>query len=910
MLKSKKLRGIILGMILSTVAAISPIAVFANVEVASASGFADADTAENNPITAGSLDIEISSSIASFDPALFLQGDSATRDITIANNGTVEMNYNIQYNKDGGDDELCNELKVEFYESGTANLIHSSVLKDLDYTANLGGGADVNWDTVIILPNGVPESAALKDCQFGLDFLAWQAVNTDPDKGWVDNDYFGDFNIESGDWIAPNIPENYGFNATTAFPDTGRPDSLELPCDSYTNENNYAFNWSDESATGAETYDVQITSPSPGSTTSLLAEDLTDPYTSPFENFDYEGTWGFQARAWDADGNDSDWSDVCEITFDTIAPTVAITEPTNADTVGGAVDIRATINDDNPFDYTLTIEDSSGNPIAGFPITVEDETTITDSLIYNWNTAAVDNGVYTITVEATDKAGNHDPTDSVDSVSVTVENILLISNEDHSLSTKGSRNDDGSGDLKAVITWDTNQSATSEVRFDTSEHDDTLPGFDVTDYPSLEPGAGDSTADNTSHSVEVTGLNEDTTYYYRVVSRDALGNEEYSPEYEFTFSKSDPKAGVGDIVMNEIMPDPEGSDSGNEWIEIYNKGAASVDISGYYVTDENTGTKREIVPGGTSLASGDYYVFELSVQILRNSGESVSLFNASDTLLDEYTYGTATEDKTIARLPDGDGPWIDPEGTPGSDNELTKDEKLKLRLQAFEECFGLSNKLGKKTEEGVCNPLFLKFVGLLKNEKSKHMKDKMFKKMTEKAQDKGIVKIKFKEKKKKGGKSSKDDKKQEETASEDKHSPINTEEESTSDDNSSNDDGTVVDDNPAEEESEEEETTTEDEDPTDDSTEQDSENEDDPTEEEPTNDDDNTENEEDTDKDDSSTEDSEEAKEEESDDDSEKEEDKGEEEEEEDEDGDSEKAKTEEEDTATALKRYIRKMLG
>lgn len=70
----------------------------------------------------------------------------------------------------------------------------------------------------------------------------------------------------------------------------------------------------------------------------------------------------------------------------------------------------------------------------------------------------------------------------------------------------------------ATIEWTTNESATQQVEYGTSTCD---PGA----YFEPSSGAGSGT----SHSVTLLGLSSNTTYYYRVRSKDLAGNETISP---------------------------------------------------------------------------------------------------------------------------------------------------------------------------------------------------------------------------------------------------------------------------------------------------------------------------------------------------------------------------------------------
>ncbi len=60
------------------------------------------------------------------------------------------------------------------------------------------------------------------------------------------------------------------------------------------------------------------------------------------------------------------------------------------------------------------------------------------------------------------------------------------------------------------------------------------------------------------------------------------------------------------IVINEFLPNPVGNDTAGEFIELYNSGLVSVDISGWGLDDGDTGSKKYIFPAGTVLSSESY----------------------------------------------------------------------------------------------------------------------------------------------------------------------------------------------------------------------------------------------------------------------------------------------------------------
>jgi phosphodiesterase/alkaline phosphatase D-like protein len=75
----------------------------------------------------------------------------------------------------------------------------------------------------------------------------------------------------------------------------------------------------------------------------------------------------------------------------------------------------------------------------------------------------------------------------------------------------------------ATITWTTNEAATSRV-----------------EYGLTEEWGSSTTLETlvTSHSVELAGLKADTTYHYRVISKDAANNEAVSLDQTFTTAGS------------------------------------------------------------------------------------------------------------------------------------------------------------------------------------------------------------------------------------------------------------------------------------------------------------------------------------------------------------------------------------
>lgn len=105
----------------------------------------------------------------------------------------------------------------------------------------------------------------------------------------------------------------------------------------------------------------------------------------------------------------------------------------------------------------------------------------------------------------------------------------------------------------------------------------------------------------------------------------------------------------GPIVINEVAYDDTGTDD-REFVELYNGGAAPVDISGWILIgrDPTTVNPTTTVPAATILAPGAFYVFgnanvlnanqTLAVNFLENDNESVEIQDSTGALQDALIY--------------------------------------------------------------------------------------------------------------------------------------------------------------------------------------------------------------------------------------------------------------------------------
>lgn len=125
------------------------------------------------------------------------------------------------------------------------------------------------------------------------------------------------------------------------------------------------------------------------------------------------------------------------------------------------------------------------------------------------------------------------------------------------------------------------------------------------------------------------------------------------------------------VVLNEVESDGDTAD----WAEIYNAGTTSVDISGWYLLDNDPVTHADSVvplPEGTILEPGEFYVFEQNNHFLFGLGkiDQATIYDKEGNVVDELAWEVQATG-VYARIPDGTGEFVDaPTSTKGFSNKI------------------------------------------------------------------------------------------------------------------------------------------------------------------------------------------------------------------------------------------------
>lgn len=125
-----------------------------------------------------------------------------------------------------------------------------------------------------------------------------------------------------------------------------------------------------------------------------------------------------------------------------------------------------------------------------------------------------------------------------------------------------------------------------------------------------------------------------------------------------------------DVVINEVLPvnsitiaDQNGEY--DDWIELFNLSSSSVNLSGYFLSDDKKEPGKWKIPQGTNIAANSYLIIwadgdttEVGLHAnfkLSSTGEDVVLSDPSKVKLDKMSYPAQPLELSWSRVPNGTG---------------------------------------------------------------------------------------------------------------------------------------------------------------------------------------------------------------------------------------------------------------
>ncbi len=128
---------------------------------------------------------------------------------------------------------------------------------------------------------------------------------------------------------------------------------------------------------------------------------------------------------------------------------------------------------------------------------------------------------------------------------------------------------------------------------------------------------------------------------------------------------------ANEVIINELLADPEGSDDGKEWIELKNTSDHPVSLSGWQLDDIEGGSKPYTFKDET-IGSESFLLMSNTITniTLNNTTDAVRLIDPNGAVTSQYIYTKVETGKSWARIKNGE--WeIATNTTPGEENEET-----------------------------------------------------------------------------------------------------------------------------------------------------------------------------------------------------------------------------------------------
>ncbi len=114
---------------------------------------------------------------------------------------------------------------------------------------------------------------------------------------------------------------------------------------------------------------------------------------------------------------------------------------------------------------------------------------------------------------------------------------------------------------------------------------------------------------------------------------------------------------LNNIFISEVLPSPEGSDTENEFIELFNANNFIADISGFKIRDTIGTVKTFTIPIGTKIPANGFLAFKSSQTkiSLNNSGDGVEMLDPSGKIIDSTNFGKSQPSQSWSKIEDA---WV------------------------------------------------------------------------------------------------------------------------------------------------------------------------------------------------------------------------------------------------------------
>jgi len=125
------------------------------------------------------------------------------------------------------------------------------------------------------------------------------------------------------------------------------------------------------------------------------------------------------------------------------------------------------------------------------------------------------------------------------------------------------------------------------------------------------------------------------------------------------------------IIINELLPSPEGPDNEQEWVELYNSNSFSVLLSDWKLEDSVGQINTFIFPKNYQIAANGFLVLNRQTTkiVLNNDQDGLKLIQPNETVVDQITFKNALLGQSYSRTKDNNWLWTSTP-TPGAENVI------------------------------------------------------------------------------------------------------------------------------------------------------------------------------------------------------------------------------------------------
>lgn len=131
------------------------------------------------------------------------------------------------------------------------------------------------------------------------------------------------------------------------------------------------------------------------------------------------------------------------------------------------------------------------------------------------------------------------------------------------------------------------------------------------------------------------------------------------------------------VVVNEVLPNPVGSDATGEFVELYNSGDTAVDLSGWQLDDAEGGSTPYTLPNDTLIAATSYKVWYRSETKLafNNDADAARLLDPAGAVRTQLTYEESAPEGHSYNRTSAMTASVSSTVTPGAANVITVPEE-------------------------------------------------------------------------------------------------------------------------------------------------------------------------------------------------------------------------------------------